>query len=202
MLSEQEAEEIKQKIIAQVESTFPVEQIAATRQQIEAMNPEELEDFLEKKGLMKEDNPETNSGCVFCAIASGKIKSVKLEEDEKAIAVLDINPISKGHTLIITKEHEADKKEAMILAKKVSNLLKKKLKPKEIKISSSKLAGHTTISILPIYSNEDFNSERKKADLEELENVREEIEKQPMKKEKKPKIEKIKEFLWLPKRIP
>ena len=47
MLSEQE-EEIKKEIIAQIESTFPVEKIAAARQQIESMNSEELEKFIEK----------------------------------------------------------------------------------------------------------------------------------------------------------
>ena len=202
MLSEQEAEEIKKKIIAQVESTFPVEQIATTRQQIEEMNSEEFEAFLERNQILKQDNPDENPGCVFCAIALGKIKSVKLDEDEKAVAVLDINPISKGHTLVIPKEHEADEKEAMTLAKKISKLIKKKLKPKEIKISSSKLSGHTTISVLPVYSNENFDSERKKAVMEDLEKVKEEIEKELIKKIRKPRIKKIKEFLWLPKRIP
>ena len=202
MLSEQEAEEIKKDIINQIESTFPAEKILSAKEQVEAMNPEELEEFMERNKIAKEDNPEKNPECVFCSIASGKIKSVKIDEDDKAVAVLDINPISKGQVLVVPKEHEAREKEAMTLAKKISKLLKKKLKPKEVKISVSKLAGHVTISVLPVYSNEDFNSERKKATLEELETVKEEIEKQPIKKEKKPKIEKIKEFLWLPKRIP
>jgi histidine triad (HIT) family protein len=202
MLSEQETEEAKQKIIAYIESNFSAEQIEPARQHIESLNPEQLEEFMEKNQILKEDNPNENPGCVFCSIASEKIKSVKLDEDEKAVAVLDINPISKGHTLVIPKEHEANEKEVMVLAKKVSKLLKKKLKPKEVKISSSKLAGHITISVLPVYSNEDFNSERKKANLEELEQVRLEIEKLSVKRAKKPKIEKIKEFLWLPKRIP
>jgi len=202
MLSEQEAEEIKQKIISYVESTFPAEQIELVRQQIQEMNSDELERFVEKNNIMVDNNPEENPGCVFCAIASGKIKSVKLDEDEKAVAVLDINPISKGHALVIPKEHEANEKEAMTLAKKISKLIKKKLKPKEVKISSSKLAGHITISILPVYSNEDFNSERKKISLEDLEKVKEEIEKEPVKRIRKPRIKKIKEFLWLPKRIP
>ena len=200
MLSEQEAQEIKEDIIRQIESTFHPEKITEAKQQIETMTPEELEVFMEKNQIMKEDNP--TSECVFCSIGSGKIKSVKLDEDNKAIAVLDINPISKGQVLVIPKEHEANEKEAMILAKKVSKLIKKKLKPKEIKISSSKLAGHVTISILPVYSHEDFDSERKKASIEDLEKVKEELEKQPVKRVKKPKIKKIKEFLWLPKRIP
>jgi histidine triad (HIT) family protein len=202
MLSEQEAEEIKQKIISYIEENFELDQIANARQQIEAMNSDELERFAEKNKILKQDNPDENPGCVFCAIASGKIKSVKLDEDEKAVAVLDINPISKGHSLIIPKEHEANEKEAMTLAKKVSKLIKKKLKPKEVKISNSKLSGHVTISVLPVYSNEDFNSERKKVTLEDLEKVKEEIEKELVKKIRKPRIKKIKEFLWLPKRIP
>jgi histidine triad (HIT) family protein len=201
MLSEQE-EEMKREIINQIESTFPAEKIAAARQQIEAMNSEELEKFIEKNNAIANENQNENPGCVFCAIASGKIKSVKLDEDEKAVAVLDINPISKGHTLVIPKEHEANEKEAMTLVKKISKLIKKKLKPKEIKISNSKLSGHVTISVLPVYSNEDFNSERKKVTLEDLEKVKEEIEKEPVKRIRKPRIKKIKEFLWLPKRIP
>jgi histidine triad (HIT) family protein len=202
MLSEQEAEEIKQKIISYIEENFEADQIANARQQIESMNSDELERFAERNQILKQDNPDENPGCVFCAIASGKIKSVKLDEDEKAVAVLDINPISKGHALVIPKEHEANEKEAMTLVKKISKLIKKKLKPKEIKISSSKLSGHVTISVLPVYSNEDFNSEREKVSIEDLEKIKEEIEKQSAKKEKKPKMEKIKEFLWLPKRIP
>ncbi len=201
MLSEQETEEIKQKLISHVESTFPADQIATARQQIESMNPSELETFLEKNNIPKEE--DSNSGCVFCSIVSGKIKSVKLDENEKTVAVLEINPISKGHALIIPKNHDEEAgKEALALAEKISKTIKKKLKPKEVKISNSKLFGHNLINVLPIYSNETFNSEREKSSVENLERIKEEIEKQPAKREKKPKIEKIKESLWLPKRIP
>ncbi|VVB83237.1 HIT domain protein [uncultured archaeon] len=201
MLSEQETEEIKQKLISHIESTFPAEQIASARQQIESMNPSELETFLEKNNISKDE--DSNSGCVFCSIASGKIKSVKLDENEKAVAVLEINPISKGHALIIPKNHDEEAgKEVLALAEKVSQQIKKKLKPKEVKISNSKLFGHNLVNVLPVYSNETFDSERERVNIEDLERVKEEIEKQPPKKEKKPKIEKIKEFLWLPKRIP
>ncbi len=46
-----------------------------------------------------------DSPCVFCSIASGAIKSNVVYEDELIIAVLDINPATKGHTIIIPKEH-------------------------------------------------------------------------------------------------
>ena len=43
--------------------------------------------------------------CIFCKIAKGEIPSFKVYEDEKVLAFEDINPISKGHTLIIPKAH-------------------------------------------------------------------------------------------------
>ncbi|MBD3304381.1 HIT domain-containing protein [Candidatus Woesearchaeota archaeon] len=43
--------------------------------------------------------------CVFCQIASGKVASRKIYEDDKVIGVLDINPANPGHVLLITKEH-------------------------------------------------------------------------------------------------
>lgn len=144
------------------------------------------------------ENPE----CVFCSIVSENIKSVKIAEDENAIAVLDINPISRGQVLVLMKNHGEDLKAAETLVKKVSEILKEKLKPKEVKTSESKLFGHGSVMVLPVYSDEDFNSERKKVSLDELELVREEIEKKPIPEEKKPEPQEIKEKLWLPKRIP
>lgn len=43
--------------------------------------------------------------CVFCAIAAGEIPSFKVYEDDLVLAYLDINPCSKGHTLVIPKAH-------------------------------------------------------------------------------------------------
>ncbi|HIP17530.1 MAG TPA: HIT family protein [Methanothermococcus okinawensis] len=43
--------------------------------------------------------------CIFCKIAKGEIPAKILYEDEKTLAFLDISPRSKGHTLVIPKEH-------------------------------------------------------------------------------------------------
>lgn len=43
--------------------------------------------------------------CVFCKIVSGEIPSRKIYEDEDVIAIMDLSPTSKGHSLIIPKEH-------------------------------------------------------------------------------------------------
>ena len=45
--------------------------------------------------------------CIFCKIIAGELPCIKLYEDEKTIAFLDIYPVAKGHTLIIPKNHSA-----------------------------------------------------------------------------------------------
>lgn len=43
--------------------------------------------------------------CIFCKIASGAIPSAKVFENENIIAFLDASPMSKGHFLVVPKEH-------------------------------------------------------------------------------------------------
>ena len=43
--------------------------------------------------------------CIFCKIVSGEFESSKIYEDDKILAFLDVQPITKGHTLIIPKKH-------------------------------------------------------------------------------------------------
>ncbi|MEM0231402.1 MAG: HIT family protein [Candidatus Woesearchaeota archaeon] len=43
--------------------------------------------------------------CIFCNIANSSVKSEKVYEDEHCFAFLDINPVAKGHTLVIPKKH-------------------------------------------------------------------------------------------------
>lgn len=70
---------------------------------------------------MKQEN------CIFCKIAAGEIPSATIYEDEDFRVILDIEPASKGHALILPKEHFANLYElsdeiaakALIVAKKV-----------------------------------------------------------------------------------
>ena len=48
------------------------------------------------------------SNCIFCSIIAGDIPSYKVYEDDRFLAFLDIFPASKGHTLVIPKEHHED----------------------------------------------------------------------------------------------
>ena len=43
--------------------------------------------------------------CIFCKIVAKEIPCAKVYEDDKALAFLDINPVNKGHILLIPKEH-------------------------------------------------------------------------------------------------
>lgn len=48
---------------------------------------------------------EQKKQCIFCQIIEGKVPTKKVYEDDLVIAILDINPASKGHVLLMPKEH-------------------------------------------------------------------------------------------------
>lgn len=68
-----------------------------------------------------------DENCIFCKIAAGEIPSTTLYEDDDFRVILDISPASKGHALILAKEHYANLYElddvlaskALVLAKKM-----------------------------------------------------------------------------------
>jgi histidine triad (HIT) family protein len=43
--------------------------------------------------------------CIFCKIAAGELPSTRVDEDERTIAFMDINPAVRGHVLVIPREH-------------------------------------------------------------------------------------------------
>lgn len=73
--------------------------------------------------------------CIFCKIAKGEIPAATLWEDEDFRVILDLGPASKGHALILPKDHAANIYEmsdelvgkAMILAKKLAGAMTKAL---------------------------------------------------------------------------
>ena len=50
----------------------------------------------------------TDDNCIFCKIANGVIPSTTLYEDEQFRVILDLGPASRGHALILPKQHFAD----------------------------------------------------------------------------------------------
>jgi histidine triad (HIT) family protein len=46
--------------------------------------------------------------CIFCKIVAGDIPASRVAEDDRAIAFMDISPATRGHVLVIPREHAAD----------------------------------------------------------------------------------------------
>lgn len=106
--------------------------------------------------------------CLFCAIASGKVPSKKVYEDDVSFAFLDINPRNPGHTLVIPKKHfdtimEMD--DSLIgklfeAVKKVSCMVKNGTKADGISIAQSngkaagQLVSHAHFHVIPRFENE------------------------------------------------
>ena len=129
-------------------------------------------------------NKEEN--CVFCNIAEGKIPSAKVYEDDKILAFLDVSPTSKGHTLVITKEHFANflmvpkdlLAQAFDVAQKIGQAMVANLGAKGINILTNvnEIAGqsvmHFHVHLIPRYSEDDAVQiafhESEKQDLDAL----------------------------------
>jgi len=209
MLPSEQIPKIKEQLLEQIgHSNLPNKE--ELKKSIELMNPEQLEEFLVQNKLIKpeeENSEEENQKCIFCSIVEGKIPTNKIDENKDSIAVLEINPISKGHSIILPKEHFSESSKipqtAFSLAKKISKKMKTKFKVKNVLISSSNVFGHEIINVIPIYKNETLASPRSQAKPEELEQLKKLLEKKTKPKViKKSQPKEIKEKLWLPKRIP
>jgi histidine triad (HIT) family protein len=46
--------------------------------------------------------------CLFCGIVAGSIPSERIDENERTVAFMDINPATPGHALVVPREHSAD----------------------------------------------------------------------------------------------
>jgi histidine triad (HIT) family protein len=146
--------EIKKQLIEQVQKqNIPNKDQIIT--QIKTMSDSQFEQFLKQNNISPENN------CIFCSIVDNQMPSVKIGENEDALAVLEINPISKGHSLIIPKEHieSADKipPKATDLSKEISDKIKKIFQPKEVLIDINSVMNHIAINIIPVYDKETLN---------------------------------------------
>lgn len=129
--------------------------------------------------------------CIFCKIANGEISSKTLYEDDKFRVILDLAPATKGHALIIPKEHadnlyelpDAMASDALILAKKMASVMKKKLACDGLNLiqNNGETAGQTVmhfhIHLIPRYQGDEqsINWTPGQSTEEELEAIRKQI---------------------------
>jgi histidine triad (HIT) family protein len=138
------------------------EQRAEVEEKLKNMSPEELAKLQAQQ-------------CIFCQIISEKIPSKKVYEDDKCLAILDINPATKGHILLMPKSHisimpQLDEKiggHMMQVARELSRSLLKNLRAtgSTIFIANGLAAGqraqHFMLHIIPRKEGDEiFNYEK------------------------------------------
>jgi histidine triad (HIT) family protein len=50
----------------------------------------------------------TDPDCIFCKIVAGELPATKIDEDDRTVTFMDINPGTRGHALVIPKQHARD----------------------------------------------------------------------------------------------
>ena len=109
-----------------------------------------------------------DENCIFCKIANGEIPSRTLYEDARFRVILDLGPATKGHALILPKNHyadlfampEEDVAEAAKIAKKMGAKLVEKLHAGGLNVvqNNGETAGQTVkhfhIHLIPRYEND------------------------------------------------
>ncbi len=124
---------------------------------------------------------------IFTRIINGEIPCYKVAEDDRYFAFLDINPLTKGHTLVVPKQEtdyifDLDDKtlgDMMIFAKKIACKIKEKIDCKRVAVVVLGMeVPHAHIHLIPINSEQevDFHREKLKLTPEEFQKVAELIQ--------------------------
>ena len=110
------------------------------------------------------------SDCIFCKIANGEIPSYTVYEDDNFRAIMDIAPASKGHIIILPKQHakdifELDKDMASkiyVVAKKIAKVVKDVTKCDGVNVlqNNGEAAGQTVfhlhMHVIPRWNNDNI----------------------------------------------
>ncbi len=107
--------------------------------------------------------------CIFCKIAHGEIPSATLYEDDAFRVILDVGPASRGHALILPKEHAKDlyslseetASKVLVLAKKMASKMSEALGCDGLNLvqNNGEIAGQTVfhfhMHLIPRYKGDD-----------------------------------------------
>ena len=106
--------------------------------------------------------------CLFCKIVAGDVPATLVHEDERTVAFMDISPATRGHLLVIPREHAADVhaidpedlKAVVVAAKGLAQRVRDKLGADGVNIlnSAGKVAWQTVfhfhLHVIPRYSDD------------------------------------------------
>jgi histidine triad (HIT) family protein len=108
---------------------------------------------------------------IFSKIIAGEIPSYKCAESERFYAFLDINPVGKGHTLVVPKKEvdylfDMDDEELaamMVFAKKVARAIKSVIPCRKVGVAVLGLeVNHAHVHLIPLQSEGDMDFRNKK----------------------------------------
>ncbi|KGR79971.1 HIT family protein [Ureibacillus manganicus] len=109
------------------------------------------------------------SDCIFCKIVDGSIPSTKIYEDDHVYAFMDVAPLTKGHTLLVPKQHVKDlfempeevARNLYAAAPKIANAIKSAFNPQGMNTinNNGSFAGQTVfhyhLHFIPRYDETD-----------------------------------------------
>ena len=109
-----------------------------------------------------------DANCIFCKIINGDIPSRRIYEDENFVVMMDVSPASKGHSLLLPKEHYANLfempdallEELLKVAQKVAAQMKESLQADGINllqnngVAAGQTVFHFHLHLIPRYGND------------------------------------------------
>lgn len=112
--------------------------------------------------------PDREPDCIFCAIAAGEAAAELIDQDEHTVTLMDINPATRGHALVIPRAHsedllaigEEDLRHTAVAAQRVARRMEETLKPDGFNLlNACRAAGwqtvfHFHIHVIPRYEDD------------------------------------------------
>ncbi|MGD0955139.1 MAG: HIT family protein [Methanotrichaceae archaeon] len=104
-----------------------------------------------------------NDSCIFCKIVASQADAYRIYEDELSLAILDINPFSRGHCLVIPRRHvpwwhdltEEEVESLFRVARTVADKIMKAYSPDFVAMyARGRRIPHTHIFLVPTYKGD------------------------------------------------
>ena len=129
--------------------------------------------------------------CIFCKVLAGEIPSEPVYEDEHTMAVMDINPWTRGHVVVFPRKHatnlfeieDEELERVAVAAKRVATLVREGLDPDGVNLLQSngraawQTIFHLHVHVIPRYDDDplELPIHPERAEPEELATVAKEI---------------------------
>jgi histidine triad (HIT) family protein len=112
--------------------------------------------------------PDTDPNCIFCKVVAGEIPGEEIDSDDRTLTVMDINPATRGHAVVITRAHaeslvelgDEDMLAAMHAVQRVIERMRATLQPAGFNVlhnigrAAWQSIFHVHVHVIPRYEND------------------------------------------------